>query len=189
MTTTWGVVFGDGWNGSLINPLTRAEAAARDAAAQPYAAVLLDGDGVRAEVRVAWADDYLGVLCYDGRGRVRALLEFRAATDGDLTLWRERTWDGPESMTDEQFARLAAHETTTWQRGGRRQHTSQPQGDAGRASTSTEPAVAPRLPRPAFGEWSELLERAGTGWVELADLETSDVPTARSNEMPWRPAG
>jgi hypothetical protein len=171
MTTTWGVVFGDGWNGSLINPLTRAEAAARDAAHEPYAAVLLDDGHVRAEIRVGHGPDKVDVVCYDGRGRVRALLEFRPTPDGALALWSETTWDGPESMTDEQFARTAARETTTWQPGENRTvHQSWPQGDADGSHTTTGSGAAPRFPRPAFGEWSPLLERAGVGWVELAPL-------------------
>jgi hypothetical protein len=187
MTTTWGAVFGDGWNGSLINPLTRAEAAARDASGEPYAAVLLGDGHVRAEIRVAWASDYLAVLCYDGAGRTRAFLEFRPADEGDLALWTERTWDGAESMTDEEFARTAARESSTWHRvDGRRRHSAEPKGDAGDSTSGSEPASAPRFSRPAFGQWSALLERAGTGWIELTDAGAQDLPTARSDEPPWR---
>lgn len=186
MTTTWAAVFGDGWNGSLINPLSRAAAEARDTAGTPYAAALLDGDGhVRAEVRVAWAAHYLAVRCFDDRGRTRAALEFHLTGDGDLALWTEDTWDGPASMTDEEFARVAARESTTWHRAtGRRSHSARPRGDRGGATSASEVASAPRFPRPAFGEWSGLLERAGTGWITLTDGDATTLPTATSDGPP-----
>jgi hypothetical protein len=107
MTTTWGAVFGDGWNGSLINPLTRAETAAR--------------------------------------------------------------------------------ESSTWHRvDGRRRHSAEPKGDAGDSTSGSGPASAPSFSRPAFGQWWALLERAGTGWIELTDAGAHDLPTTRSDEPPWR---
>jgi uncharacterized protein DUF4241 len=215
MTTTWGAVFADGWNGALINPLTRAEAAARDTSGEAYAVVLLADGRVRAEVRVV--RDYLAVLCYDGRGRERAMLEFRPDGGDELTLWTERTWDGPESLTDERFARTAARESRTWYRGsGRFVHRVEPQGDLGGSGSTSGVQAAPRFGRPVFGHWSELLERAGLGWVELtdasasasalptaaalstdagdsatalpaaADASAAGLPTARSDGMPWR---
>jgi hypothetical protein len=205
MTTTWGAAFGDGWNGSLINPLTRAEAAARDHSGDPYAVVLLGGDRVRAEIRVAWAEEYLAVIRYDARGRTRSVHEFRPTAEGDLTLWTQRTWDGPEELSDEEFARTATRDSVTWHRGdGRREHHTEPKGDVGGSGSEIGFEAAPRFPRPAFGQWSALLDRAGAGPVEVIEahrpsvLATEDgrdaglvgadhdLPVTHDAAMPWR---
>ncbi|GAA1644059.1 DUF4241 domain-containing protein [Saccharothrix algeriensis] len=180
-------VYAEGWQKAVVSPMTRADAAARDACGAPYA-VLLAADGrVRAVLQVSWRDRYCEVIRLDARGRTVATHEFRGSGDGELFLFESRTWDGPDDAGEYEFPHVAARHHTRYRLDGRRVDIDEPLGDRGRRTQTQRWEEPPRLPVPAFGNWHELLNLAGAGGVEVADAVDLVLPVVAAVVPPWRP--
>ncbi|SBT46686.1 DUF4241 domain-containing protein [Micromonospora auratinigra] len=185
MTAIRTVAYADGWDGSVVNPLGRAEAEARDAAGQPYAVLVLADGRPEWVVAISWGDGYCGTTRLDRRGRRVAADEWRRGPDGDLFLRCRRTWHGPEDVGDHEFAHVAARHSTTYRLDGRRHDIDEPRGDRGGRTDTSGVEPAPRAPRPAFGRWQDLLGLAGD--VRLVETAAHGLPVSSADEPPWRP--
>ncbi|MFI7489288.1 DUF4241 domain-containing protein [Micromonospora echinaurantiaca] len=185
MTDTRNVVYADGWDGSVVNPLGRTEAEARDAAGTPYAVLLLADGRPECVLAMSWADGYCGTTRFDHRGRRVAADEWRRTPDGDLFLRCRRTWNGPDSIGEHEFPHVAARHATTYRLNGRRHDIDEPQGDRGGRLDTSRIEAAPRTPRPAFGVWHDLLGLAAG--VRLVAAAADGLPVTSDGEPPWRP--
>ncbi|MDO3702219.1 DUF4241 domain-containing protein [Micromonospora sp. C28SCA-DRY-2] len=185
MTNTRNVVYADGWDGSVVNPLSRAEAEARDAAGTPYAVLVLADGRPEHVLAVSWGDGYCGTTRYDHRGRRVATDEWRRTPDGDLFLRCRRTWHGPDGVGEHEFPHVAARRRTTYRLDGRRHDIDEPQGDRGGRRDTSRVEAPPRTPRPAFGRWHALLGL--DGGVRLVETAGHGLPVTSEDEPPWRP--
>lgn len=156
--------YADGWNGTVVNPMTRSEAARRHDESRPYA-VLLVAEG-RVHTVVHTAGGYYGV---DGIRK----LELRRTPEGDLFLRSSRSGDT----------------TTTWTLAGRREDLVE---SPGASSRDFRDEAAPRIPEPLFGDWAGLLKLAGISDAEVAGGDGPELPSSVAAEPPWQlpqPAG
>ena len=185
MSVTLGAVYCDGWDDGIVNPLTRTQAQARDAAGEPYSVVLLAADRRHAVLDIAWADGFCGLSRYDAAGRLISRHEF-GRTPGELFLREARTWRGPDGIGAEEFARTAARRRTSWQLSGRRTDVDEVDGSS--HSVTSDGSPPPRLPAPAFGRWQGVLALAGDGPVEIADAAGHPFPVRSGAARPWQPA-
>jgi hypothetical protein len=183
---TLGVVYADGWDQAIVNPLTPAQALSRDTAGEPYAVLLLAEGRLHALLHVSWRDDFCHLSRFDAGGRRIATLELRRARDGDLFLFERRTWDGPEDVPDDEFPRLAARQLTRHFPDGRLLEIVEPEGDRGGSRHSQGHGPVPRLQRPDFGRWHALLELAGLDDVEIVDATAHHLPVTSASQPPWR---
>jgi len=85
-------VFAEGWDDGLVGPITRAVAAGRDAAGEPYTVVFVLDGRRHAVLDVSWGDGYCGLERFDPAGRRISRHELRRSADGDLFLREARTW-------------------------------------------------------------------------------------------------
>lgn len=178
-------MFADGWDGTVVNPLSRTEAEARDTAGRPYAVLLLADGRPECVLAVSWADGYCGTTRFDHLGRRVGADEWRRTPDGDLFLRCRRTWNGPDELGEHEFEHVAARHRTTYRLDGRRHDIDEPRGDRGsRRDTSTAEA-APRTSRPAFGRWHDLLGLDGD--VRLVEAAAHGLPVTSNDSPPWLP--
>ena len=185
VSDTCTALYADGWDGTVVNPLDRAAARARDAAGEPYAVLLLTGGRPRVLLHLAWADDYCGVTALDRDGRRLRALDLRRTPGGDLFLREGRVWPRGDDPG-------APRRTATWTLAGRREDLDEPAGDRGGSSRQWADEAPRRLPRPAFGDWGDLLELAGAGRPAVTDAAGHDLPVTAAGGPPWRaprPAG
>ncbi|WP_144126071.1 DUF4241 domain-containing protein [Catellatospora sichuanensis] len=187
MAITLAAVYGDGWRKAVVNPMTPAEAQARDACGDPYAVVLVGDGHVAAVLQLSWRDGYGEVVRFDARGRTVAAQVFRRAGDGELFLFDSRTWDGPDDAGEHEFPHVAARRHTWYRLDGHRTDVDEPLGDRGPSTHTQQQGEPRRLPVPTFGRWHELLAVAGFGPVEVADATDPMLPVAVADAPPWRP--
>ncbi|MFG1779794.1 DUF4241 domain-containing protein [Micromonospora sp. NPDC049048] len=181
------VVYCDGWDDGVVNPLTAKAAQARDAAGEPYTAVLLIDDRRHAVLDVSWADEYCRVSRFDAAGRQVSCHELRGTGDGDLFLRRAATWDGPPDVGEYEYPHVAARTRTTYRLSGTRTDVVEPCGDLGARHESRSIQPPPRLPVPGFRRWRELLSLAGDAPVEIVDAVRHPLPARTATRPPWRP--
>lgn len=179
------MVYADGWNGTVVNPLTRTEAEARDTAGTPYAVLLLADGRPECVLTVSWGDGFCGTTRFDPLGRRVAADEWRQAPEGNLFLRRRRTWHGPDDVGEHEFPHVAARHSTTYRLDGRRHDIDEPAGDRGGRRDTSGTGAAPRTPRPAFGRWHDLL-RVDHG-SRLVETAAHGLPVTSADEPPWRP--
>ncbi|MFD9600866.1 DUF4241 domain-containing protein [Streptomyces sp. NPDC056708] len=191
--------YGDGWdssNRSTVRPISREEAARRDAAGEPYAVVLaaLGQELPVGVLHVAWAEHYLGLWRFDALGRRVFEADLRRLEPGRLFLrhlaeWRYEQQDLPD-LSDEAWRR-----TIDLYPDGKNSQGLYPRGRLG-GSTHTLVDL-PRdlwwLPVPEFGRWEHLLAAPQfglQGTIRLVE-ETADIalrPTTGAAEpFGWRP--
>jgi hypothetical protein len=180
-------VYADGWDGGVVNPLSRAIAEARDAAGEPYTVVLLAGDRRHAVLDIAWGDGFCRVDRNDAADHVVSSHELRGTADGDLFLRRARTWTGPADTGVHEFPHVAARHETIYRLTGRRTDIDEPRGDRGGRNDSHTTQPPPRLPRPRFGQWHELLGLAGDVPAGIVDAGHHPLPTRTASGPPWSP--
>ncbi|MEV0039408.1 DUF4241 domain-containing protein [Streptomyces sp. NPDC050804] len=197
--------YGDGWDSSkrsTVRPISREEAARRDAAGEPYAVVLaaLGQELPVAVLHVAWTEHYLGIWRFDSLGRRVFEADLRRLEPGWLFLrhlaeWRYEQQDLPDlpdlpDLADETWKR-----TIDLYPDGKNSQGLYPRGRLG-GSTHTLVDL-PRdlwwLPVPEFGCWESLLtapQFGSRGTFKLVE-ETSDIalrPTTGAAEpFGWRP--
>ncbi|MBL7256130.1 DUF4241 domain-containing protein [Paractinoplanes lichenicola] len=202
METTLAAAYCEGWDNGLVNPLTQDQAESRDSAGEPYSVVLLAGDRLHTVLNISWTEGYCAVLRYDAGGHRVVSHELRRAPEGDLFLRESTTWASPADDS-------SARHRTTWQIGGRRSDDIEPAGQRGGRSTfSDDGFTPPRLPLPAFGRWSALLDRASRVHAEacvapfnevcvlprepgdrhrITEATAHSLPSRTSAERPWFP--
>lgn|GEM_PF-3425402 len=173
---SWEVSYGLGWDSGLVEPITPAAARGRDAAGDPYVAVLHDGAGPGVVIRTAWSARRLELLALDDEGRSRVRLDLRAIDDG-LVLREHEEW----SPSDQVARRVITYgpDGTCWDDAERADGGSLQQ--VGRA-------VRPAMGRPEPGRWDDVLDLVG--------LAAPVVPTGRHDPgvrvvdgAPWTPPG
>ena len=181
------VVYCDGWDAGVINPVTPAAARARDAAGNPYTVVLLLHGRLHAVLDLSWSDGYCQVARFDADDRQLSRHLLRGTGEGDLFLREARTWVGPPGVGKYEFPHVAARTTTTYGVAGPRIDIVEPRGDLGTRKESTSAQLPPRLPVPAFGHWERLLALAGDPAAEIVDAERHRLPVRSQSRPPWRP--
>lgn len=179
--------YADGWDGHVVNRLTRAEAEARDAAGDPYSVVLLAGGRLWAVLDISWGDGYCQVTGWDERGRQSSCAELRGDGEGGLFLRRSRTWAGVDDAGEFEFPLVAARHSTTYRLAGGRTDVDAPHGDRGTEIKSFTGELPPRLPVPVFGRWHDVLALAGDGSCEIADAAVIGIPVESAARRPWQP--
>ncbi|MFJ2232645.1 DUF4241 domain-containing protein [Streptomyces sp. NPDC087859] len=190
MSRTIDVAYGTGWDaGSVLGPIGPEEAAARDAAGQPYAVVLRQTGSAEAVVaQVARARNYLGIAVYDARGRRFLEVDLRQLDADRLFLRRRSAWAYPDDLAPE-FAPDAGRVTVSLWPDGRGSEVVEPQGDKGGARHTT--AKVPEEQRwfevPGFGCWERLFAPLGIEGADRVELrEITDVPRGGTVEPDWR---
>ncbi|WP_227983892.1 DUF4241 domain-containing protein [Nocardia spumae] len=157
------VTYGEGWDGTagrVAGPIAVEEARSRDAAGEPYAVVLTAAGSALpvAVLHIAWNDDYLGLWWFDEFGRRDREVDLRRLESERLFLRHDERWRYPDRETLE-FSETSWHVTTDLFPDGRGRQVVEPRGRLG-GSTYTVPELPVDrrwLPRPAFGDWAELL--------------------------------
>ncbi|MET9037732.1 DUF4241 domain-containing protein [Streptomyces mirabilis] len=129
------VSFAEGWDlasRTVVHPLSRSEAEARDRAGKPYVMVhRLEGCTSPVEVHlVAWGDSHVGAWAYDDQGRRTMEADWRLLEPGRLFLrhlggWRYDT----EEQTE--FAPEAGRTYVDLFPDGKGRRVSEPKGDRG----------------------------------------------------------
>jgi len=180
-------VYCDGWDGRVVNRLTRADAEARDAAGDPYSVVLLADGHLQAVLDISWGDGYCQVTRWDEQSRRSSCVELRGAPEGGMFMRRARTWAGADDAGEREFSFVAARHSTTYRLGFGRTDIDEPHGDRGRKTEIFTDEAPPRLPVPAFGQWHKVLALAGEGQCEIADAAVIEVPVASAARRPWQP--
>jgi len=156
---TLNVAYGEDWDPvfrTVCGPLSRRQAATRDASGAQYAVVLRREGRPQpvAVLHVARAQGYFGIWAYDDRGRRTREIDLRRLEPGRLFLrhlaqWRYDTADMAE------FAAEAGRVLTDLYPDGRGSKVSEPKGKVG-GSMNTLPDVPEdqrRLPAREFGDW------------------------------------
>lgn len=185
--TTVEAVYGQGWRDAVVAPMSPAEARARDASGEPYVVLLTIKGRVDTLLRLSWRAGYAEVTRFDALGRRVSVHVFRAGGGPGLFLFESQTWRGPQDAGEHEFPHVAARHRTRYKLDGRRFDVDEPQGDRGGSKHTQSLEVAPRLARPAFGAWHELLAFAGAGEVEIVDAAGPVLPVAPAGSEPWRP--
>lgn len=181
-------VYAAGWDNALVNPMSRADAEARDAAGRPYTVVLLHGGRRHAVLDIAWGDGFCGVTVFDPAGRRVSRHELRGTGDGDLFLREARTWAGPPDVGEYEFPHVAARHRTTYRLTGGRTDIDEPAGDRGGSRHETRAGLLPpRLPIPRFGEWHALLGLAGASPAAITEEKRHRLPVRTAAGPPWLP--
>jgi hypothetical protein len=181
------VLYADGWSGAVVNPLSHAEARARDDAGEPYAVLLLAEGGLRMLLHLSWCDLYCQVSRFDEQRRQVATHQLRGAAHGELFRYESRTWDGPAEASEFEFPHIAARHWIRHWPDGRRVDVYEPLGDRGSSTRTESHAPPPRLPRPRFGEWQTLIEFAGHDRPDIVDAVSHQLPVVLARKPPWRP--
>ncbi|MFI6021115.1 DUF4241 domain-containing protein [Streptomyces sp. NPDC051287] len=129
------VSFAQGWDlasRTVVHPLSRSEAEARDRAGQPYVMVhRLEGRTSPVEVHlVAWGDSHVGAWVYDDQGRRTMEVDWRLLEPGRLFLRHVGQW---RYDTDGQaeFAPEAGRSYVDLFPDGKGSRVSRPKGDSG----------------------------------------------------------
>ncbi|MEU1283349.1 DUF4241 domain-containing protein [Kitasatospora sp. NPDC005856] len=192
-------VYGDGWdpsNRSTVRPISREEAARRDAAGEPYAVVLAaPGQELPlAVLHVAWAEHYLGLWRFDGSGRRVFEADLRRLEPGRLFLRHLAEWCYEQEDLPE-LSDGALRRTVDLYPDGKNSEGRYPRGRGG-GSTRTLVDL-PRdqwwLPVPEFGCWESLLAAPQFGWqgtfgiVERAPAVAPRPATGAAEPFGWRP--
>ncbi|WP_330186418.1 DUF4241 domain-containing protein [Dactylosporangium sp. AC04546] len=180
-------VYCDGWDGSVVNPLTATVAQARDAAGEPYTVVLLIDDRRHAVMDLSWADGYCCVSRFDAAGRQVSRHLLRGTPDGELFLRMAATWDGPPDAGEYEYPHVAARTSTTYRLSGERTDVIEPRGDLGARRETRSVQSPPQLPTPDFGRWQDLLGLAGDPPAEIVDAVRHPLPVRTATRPPWRP--
>ncbi|MEW2330736.1 DUF4241 domain-containing protein [Micromonospora chersina] len=181
------VVYCDGWDDGVVNPLTAAAAETRDVAGEPYTAVLLIDGRRHAVMDLSWADEYCRMSRFDAAGRQVSCHELRGTGSGDLFLRRAATWDGPPDVGEHEYPHVAARTCTTYRLSGERTHVVEPRGDLGGRHESRSIQPPPRLPIPDFRRWRDLLSLAADTPVEIVNAVHHRLPVRTATRPPWRP--
>ncbi|WP_167574158.1 DUF4241 domain-containing protein [Kitasatospora cheerisanensis] len=181
--TAVAAVYGDGWDGATrttVRPLSKADAARRDAAGEPYSVVFLPaGRSVpTAILHVARAEGYLEFQRLDAAGRRVLEADLRALESGRLFLrqlieWRYEQETLPD-RSDEAWRRTV--DLYPDGRGGQAVH---PRGTHGGSThTAAElPGALRWLPAPEFDCWEPLLTAPQFGFQDgLAVVEEEHSP-------------
>ncbi|MFD4660616.1 DUF4241 domain-containing protein [Kitasatospora sp. NPDC058444] len=178
-------VYGDGWdsaNRSTVRPISRAEAARRDAAGEPYAVVLAaPGQELPlAVLHVAWAEHYLGLWRFDGWGRRVFEADLRRLEPGRLFLRHLAEWSYEQEDLPE-LSDGALRRTVDLYPDGKNSEGRYPRGRGG-GSTRTLVDL-PRdqwwLPVPEFGCWESLLaapQLGSRGTFEIVEGTSAGAP-------------
>lgn len=177
----------DGWDDGVVNPLTATAAQTRDAAGEPYTAVLLIEGRRHAVMDVSWADEYCRVSRFDAASRQVSCHELCGTGSGDLFLRRPATWDGSPHVGEHEYPHVAARTCTTYRLSGERTDVVEPRGDLGARHESRSIQPPPRLPFPGFRQWRELLSLAGDTSMEIIDAVHHPLPVRTATRPPWRP--
>ena len=154
------MAYGEDWDPvfrTVSGPLSRRQAAARDASGEQYAVVLRREGRPQpvAVLHVARAQGYFGIWAYDDRGRRTREIDLRGLEPGRLFLrhlaqWRYDTADMAE------FAADAGRVLTDLYPDGRGRKVCEPKGRGG-GSMHTLPDVPEeqrRFPARGFGDWA-----------------------------------
>lgn len=182
------VSYGAGWDpraAATVAPLSTAEAAALDAAGEPYAVILKRPGRPHPEavLHVAWSHHYLGIWRYDEHGRRWREHDLRRLDPEWLFLIHEQTWTYALPQTAE-FAPEAGRTTLELSPGKENARwTEEKRGDRGSSSSTLTavPSERRRLPVPAFGDWTMALE----GPCVLTDA--APAAPAPDTRRPWDP--
>lgn len=174
---SWEVSYGLGWESGIVEPITPALAGERDAAGEPYVAVLHDGSSPGVVIRTAWSARRLELLALDSEGRASVRLDVRAVDDGDLVLREHESWD----PSDEVARRVVTYgpDGSCWDIADRADGSSLHQSDR---------AVRPVVARPEPGHWDDVLDLVGLAApVEPSRMQDPGVPVVDGAR--WTPPG
>ncbi|SFF38633.1 DUF4241 domain-containing protein [Streptomyces mirabilis] len=181
------VTYGEGWDAAsrtVLGPMNRQRATARDAAGEPYAVVLREEGRPQpvAVLHIAWAHGYFGVWAYDDRGRRTREFDLRRLEPERLFLrhvarWRYDTADLPE------FAAQAGRVRVDLYPDGRGRKVSEPQGSGGGSlhTMADMPEEQRWIPVSEFGAWEWTLALVTDGQFPHAlreAPETNPTPLA-----------
>ncbi|MFE3495361.1 DUF4241 domain-containing protein [Streptomyces sp. NPDC059175] len=179
------VSYGETWNAAeqrIVGPLSRSQAAARDAQGAQYS-VVLQAPGrpqPSAVLNVCWEQHYLGIWAYDEYGRRWREVDLRRLEPGRLFLCHMTQWCY-ESPGMAEFADDAGRSSVDLGPDGTGRRTVRPRGNRG-PSTWTDadvPDGVKWVPAPDFGEWTALFGALGGG--EALDVVLRDAPVASSD--------
>lgn len=153
------VTYGEDWDAAsrtVLGPMSRQRAEARDAAGEPYAVILREEGRPQpvAALHIAWAHGYFGIWAYDDQGRRTREIDLRRLEPERLFLrhsarWRYAGEDMPE------FAEEAGRVTIDLYPDGRGRQVSEPRGGRG-SSMHTQPDMPEEqrwVPVSDFGAW------------------------------------
>lgn len=188
------VSYGEAWDATeqkVVGPISRTEAAARDAAGAQYSVVLQAPGRAQpsAVLNVCWGQHYLGIWAYDEYGRRWREVDLRRLEPGRLFLCHMTQWRY-ESPGMAEFADDAGRNSVDLGPDGTGRRTVRPRG--GRGPSTCTAADVPEgvkwIPAPVFGEWTELFGALGGG--EDLDVVLRDAPVARpEGDGPMQAAG
>ncbi|MEV0715452.1 DUF4241 domain-containing protein [Asanoa sp. NPDC050611] len=181
------LIYADGWDKAVVNPLTADAAAARDAEGSPYSVILSNGARVHAVLDISWDDGYCGISRFDAKSRLVARHVLRQGRPGELFLRSAETWTGAPDAGEYEFPHVAAWHSTTYKPDGLRIDQDKADGDRGGLSVTQGHEPAPRVPVPPFGQWAEVLALAGVEAGDVAEAADHRLPVRTASEAPWEP--
>ncbi|MFI6487457.1 DUF4241 domain-containing protein [Streptomyces sp. NPDC050564] len=191
------VTYGEDWDAAsrtVLGPMSRQRAEARDTAGERYAVVLREEGHPQpvAVLHIVWAQGYFGIWAYDDQGRRTREVDMRRLEPERLFLrhlgqWRYDSEDMPE------FAEQAGRVRVDLYPDGRGRKVSEPRGSGGGSlhTMAGMPDEQRWVPAPEFGawEWTVALVTDGQFPDALREApETNPTPLATAFAVAnWQP--